>query len=168
MKKEVAVSELCSEDGTGTDNEGVEYHYSYHVPQIEDDTADAAAINQEIAAYYGNRAMDGQLCMENGEPPACCTVSYESYRCGDVLALVVTCAYYYDNYEEYSVYNYDTANGVRLANEDLLAMRGVTQALLAQNMQPTLYADADYPASNACYRSVGYEKRGEIVTVADA
>ena len=116
LKKEVAVSELCSEDGTGTDNEGVEYHYSYHVPQIEDDTADAAAINQEIAAYYGNRAMDGQLCMENGEPPACCTVSYESYRCGDVLALVVTCAYYYDNYEEYSVYNYDTANGVRLAN----------------------------------------------------
>ena len=44
---------------------------------------------------------------------------------------------------------------------------GVTQALLAQRMQPMLYADADYPASNACYRSVGYEKQGEIWTVAD-
>lgn len=127
LKKEVAVSELYSEDGTGTDNEGVKFHYSYHVPQIGDDTADAAAINQEIDAYYGNRAADGLLCMENGEPPACYTVSYESCRCGDVLALVVKCAYYYDNYEEYSVYNYDTANGVRLANEDLLAMQGVTQ-----------------------------------------
>lgn len=127
LKKEVAVSELYSEDGAGTDNEGVEFHYSYHVPQIGDDTADAAAINQEIAAYYGNRAMDGLLCMENKETPACSTVSYESCRCGDVLALVVKCAYYYDNYEEYSVYNYDTANGVRLTNEDLLAMQGVTQ-----------------------------------------
>ena len=149
LKKEVAVSELCSEDGTGTDNEGVEYHYSYHVPQIEDDTADAAAINQEIAAYYGNRAMDGQLCMENGEPPACCTVSYESYRCGDVLALVVTCAYYYDNYEEYSVYNYDTANGVRLANEDLLAMRGVTQAQALSAIRraaAACYDDQYFPA----------------------
>lgn len=127
LKKEVAVSELYSEDGTGTDSEGVEFRYSYHVPQIEDDTADAAAINQEIAAYYGNRAADGLLCVENGAAPACSTVSYECYRCGDVLALVVRCAYYYDNDEEYSVYNYDTANGVRLSNEDLLAMRGVTQ-----------------------------------------
>ena len=44
---------------------------------------------------------------------------------------------------------------------------GVTQALIAQRIRPMLYADADYAASNACYRSVGYENRGEIWTVGD-
>lgn len=44
---------------------------------------------------------------------------------------------------------------------------GVTQALLAQHIRPMLYADADYAASNACYRSVGYAPQGEIWTVGD-
>ena len=44
---------------------------------------------------------------------------------------------------------------------------GVTQALIAQHIRPMLYADADYAASNACYQSVGYEKKGEIWTVGD-
>lgn len=28
-----------------------------------------------------------------------------------------------------------------------------------------LYADADYAASNACYRGIGYEPQGEIWTL---
>ena len=64
--------------------------------------------------------------------------------------------------------NVFTEPGSRRRGYGAALVRDVTQALLAQNMQPTLYADADYPASNACYRRVGYEKRGEIVTVADA
>ncbi|MGN0997173.1 MAG: GNAT family N-acetyltransferase [Candidatus Ventricola sp.] len=44
---------------------------------------------------------------------------------------------------------------------------GVTQALLAQHMRAMLYADADYAASNACYRGVGYACRGEIWTLGD-
>lgn len=46
-------------------------------------------------------------------------------------------------------------------------VRGVTQALLAQHIRPMLYADADYAASNACYRGVGYAPQGEIWTVGD-
>ena len=44
---------------------------------------------------------------------------------------------------------------------------GVTQALLAQHMRAMLYADADYTASNACYRGVGYACRGEIWMVGE-
>ena len=44
-------------------------------------------------------------------------------------------------------------------------VRGVTQALLAQHMRAMLYADADYAASNACCRGIGYEPQGEIWTL---
>lgn len=59
--KEVTVIELYSEEGSGT-SDGFPYNFSFHVPQIEDDTTDAAAINQEIASVYGETA---KKCLEN-------------------------------------------------------------------------------------------------------
>lgn len=142
VKKEVTVSELYSEDGKVTDSLGMGYSYSYHVPQIDDDTPDAASINEEIAALYGELAEEGLQSVKNKEIPGCNIVSYESCRSGDVLALVMKCAFYYGYYEEYSVYNYDTANGVRLTNDDILAMQGVTQEQ---------YLDAVRRAAAKCY-----------------
>lgn len=125
--REVTVSELYSEEGNAADSQEMGYTYSYHVPQIEDDTADAAAINEEIAALYGELAETGLKNIENQEIPGCNIVTYESCRSGDVLALVMKCAFYYGPFEEYGVYNYDTAKGVRLTNADILAMKGLTQ-----------------------------------------
>ena len=87
--REVTVSELYSEEGNAADSQGIGYTYSYHVPQIEDDTADAAAINEEIAALYGELAETGLKNIENQEIPGCNIVTYESCRSGDVLALVM-------------------------------------------------------------------------------
>jgi len=42
----------------------------------------------------------------------------------------------------------------------------VTHAILAQHKLPTLYTDADYAASNACYTRLGYERRGSLTTLA--
>lgn len=42
----------------------------------------------------------------------------------------------------------------------------VTRAILAQHKLPTLYTDADYAASNACYTRLGYERRGGLTTLA--
>ena len=56
--KEIAVTELYSEEGEGASGDGFSYKYSFHVPQIKDDTADAADINQEIASTYGEIAKE--------------------------------------------------------------------------------------------------------------
>lgn len=57
----------------------------------------------------------------------CNIVTYESFRRGDVLCLVLKCACDYGCFEGYGTFNYDTAKGVRLTNADSLQMEGVTQ-----------------------------------------
>ena len=105
----------------------MEYTYSYHVPQIEDDTPHATSINEEIARIYGDIMENGLKNVKSKEVPDCHIVTYESYRSGDVLGVVIKRVYYYGYYEEFGVYNYDTAKGVRLSNTDILARKGVTQ-----------------------------------------
>ncbi len=42
----------------------------------------------------------------------------------------------------------------------------VTRLAAAEGLRPMLYTDAEYPASNACYRGVGYALRGRLCTLA--
>lgn len=127
-KKEIAVTELYNEEGSGTSDDGFQYNYSFHVPQIEDDTTDAAAINQEIASIYGETAKKCLESIQNKEIPYCSNVEYESFRSGNVLSLVLKYAYFYDGFEGYTAYSYDTAKGVRLTGEDILKMQDMTEA----------------------------------------
>ena len=41
----------------------------------------------------------------------------------------------------------------------------ITKIIAESGNIPTLYTDADYAASNACYESIGYVKRGSLCTV---
>lgn len=125
--KEIAVTELYSEEGSGT-SDGFPYNYSFHVPQIEDDTADAAAINQEISSTYGEVVKECLESIQNKEIPYCSSVEYVSSHSGDILSLVLKYAYFYDGFEGYTVYSYDTAKGVRLTNEDILKTQNMTEA----------------------------------------
>ena len=126
--KEIAVTELYSEEGEGASGDGFSYKYSFHVPQIKDDTADAADINQEIASTYGEIAKECLESVQEKESPYCSSVEYESFHSGELLSLVLKCAYFYDGFEGYTVYSYDTAKGVRLTNEDILKMQNMTEA----------------------------------------
>lgn len=126
--KKIAITELYSEEGEGTSGDGFTYNYFFHVPQIEDDTPDAAAINQEIASIYGETAKNCLESIQNKEIPYCSNVEYECFRSGDVLSLVLKYAYFYDGFEGYTVYSYDTEKGVRLTNEDILRMQNMTEA----------------------------------------
>lgn len=83
--KEIAVTELYSEEGSGT-SDGFPYNYSFHVPQIEDDTADAAAINQEISSTYGEVVKECLESIQNKELPYCSSVEYVSSHSGDILS----------------------------------------------------------------------------------
>ncbi|MGN0609735.1 MAG: hypothetical protein ACI4J6_11050 [Oscillospiraceae bacterium] len=126
--KEIAIAELYSEEGEETSGDGFAYNYFFHVPQIEDDTTDAAAINQEIASTYGETAKECLESIQNKEIPYCSNVEYECFRSGDILSLVLKYAYFYDGFEGYTAYSYDTAKGVRLTNEDILKMQDITEA----------------------------------------
>lgn len=42
---------------------------------------------------------------------------------------------------------------------------GVTQRILDLGLTPTLYTNADYAASNACYKKIGYAQVGSLCTV---
>lgn len=125
--KEISITELYSEEGSGI-SDGFQYNYSFHVPQIEDDTAGAAAINQEIASTYGEAAKECLESIHNKEIPYCSNMEYENFRSGDILSLVLKYAYFYDGFEEYTVYSYDAAEGVRLTNEDMLKRQNMTEA----------------------------------------
>lgn len=96
QQKEVTVTEFIGEEGETTSSDGFSYKYSFHLPQIEDDTADAAGINQEIASTYGEIAKECLESVQKKEAPYCSSVEYESFHSGDVLSLVLKCAYFYD------------------------------------------------------------------------
>jgi len=41
----------------------------------------------------------------------------------------------------------------------------VTRFLIDKGLEPMLYTDADYAASNACYEKLGYQLKGKLCTV---
>ena len=125
--REVTVTELYSVDDEIVNEE---YDYvvesSYHVPQIDDDTPGAAEINSEIAAVYGGLVERSLNEIEQGELTGCASITYEAYQSGDIFSLVLLCTEYFEGYEEYGTYNYDTREGVRLGNEKVLEKKGLT------------------------------------------
>lgn len=42
------ITEAISKEGSFTDEHGQDWDYSYHIPQLADDTADAESINKAI------------------------------------------------------------------------------------------------------------------------
>lgn len=44
-------------------------------------------------------------------------------------------------------------------------VREVTKIILAAELIPTLYTDGDYSASNDCYKKIGYEQVGQMLTI---
>ena len=74
--------------------------------------------------------------IQNKEIPYCSNVEYKSFRSGDILSLVLKYAYFYDGFEGYTVYSYDTAKGVRLTNEDILKMQDMTEAEYLSALRP--------------------------------
>ena len=44
-------------------------------------------------------------------------------------------------------------------------VHGVTESILADGLIPILYTDAAYGASNDCYRKIGYEQVGSLVSI---
>lgn len=125
--KEVSVSEMIDEEGTATDSYGTEFAYSFHVPQIDDDTEVAEIINEEIAENFGPIVGEALDDIADGQIPGYCDISYEDYRSGGILSLVVKLSYYYEPSVDYVTYCYDMERGVMLHNAGVLKALGVTE-----------------------------------------
>lgn len=125
--KEVSVSEMIDEEGTATDSYGTEFSYSFHVPQIDDDTEDAEIINEEIAENFGPMVGAALDDIADGQIPGYCDISYEDYRSGGILSLVLKLSYYYDPSVDYVTYCYDMDRGVLLDNAGVLETLDVTE-----------------------------------------
>ena len=117
---------LYNESFDYSDGVGNSGHYTYRVPQLLADTADARAINAAIADEYGPIVEETLDDRASGVSLSCLYVMWESYRCGDILSLVVSCGWSFDS-NQYSVYLYDTARGIRLTTSELLTAQGVDE-----------------------------------------
>ena len=127
-KAEVSVSEIFNKEGDALTQEGSEYHYAYHIPKIEDDTAAAAEINAKINSIYASSAEECYDSIQSGEEPYLASITYETFQSGDVLSLLLSCTGYYDGSDSYDVFHYDTKKGECLENRDILSLSGMSDA----------------------------------------
>ncbi len=125
--KKINVKELYSEDGTSVPKDGPEMNYAYHVPQIDDATPDAAAINKEIADVYGRVARENLQNLKNKEPIYCRTINYDVYYSGNVMSIVVHYIRAFESGTYSDTFLYDMTAGKKLTNSDIWASKGISQ-----------------------------------------
>ena len=113
------VKELYSESFDYTDGVGNSGRYTYRVPQLLAETEGAAAINRTIDETYGTIVREAQESMAGGVSLSCLYITWETYQCGNVLSLIVSCGWGFDM-NTHSVYLYDTATGEQMTTAQLL------------------------------------------------
>lgn len=118
------ITELYTMDGSYTDEWDNEYTYSLHVPQVSADSADAKALNREIAETYQADVDALQDALDNGYSITVSDIAWESHWSGSLLSLVVS-AQYPDVSNSYNVYHFDFADGKRLTGAEVLSALNV-------------------------------------------
>lgn len=115
-----------AEQGIYTDELGNTSFYSYELPRLIDNTADAQAINAEIDEAFGaciREEMDG---FENGLSLSLFSVSYSVELRQNVMSLVIV-GEWNAGYNDYRVYCYDISAGRRLDTAAMLAEMGISE-----------------------------------------
>ena len=120
------MAEALLDQGSYTDELGNNYSYSYCLPYLKADTADAKAINDEIDTVFGARVREAKEAMQNGQSLAFYSCGYYGEVWGDVLSLVVV-GHWDWGIDDYGVYCYDTVAGTRLDTPALLERMGISQ-----------------------------------------
>ena len=122
-----AIVELYSVDGYYEDGVGNRETYSFHVPQINDNTPAAEEINAEIAAAFGERVEAQFKNMEGGYSLWSRHTKWEAYWNGSQVFLLITTDADNDC-TDYGAYGYDFETGSRVTNDMILEQKGITGA----------------------------------------
>ena len=121
-----AIIELYSVDGFYEDGVGNRETYSYHVPQINDNTPAAEELNAEIAKNFGERVETQFKNMEGGYSLWSRRTGWEAFWNGSQVFLLITAALEGD-YTEYGAYGYDFESGSRVTNDMILKQKGLSE-----------------------------------------
>lgn len=116
------ITEAISKEGSFTDEHGQEWDYSYHIPQLADDTADAESINKAIMNILSGDAQATLSSSSVTKMPEThyADISWQSHWNGSLLSLSLHLTGWASDIVSYEVYHYDFASGRRLTNAQLL------------------------------------------------
>ena len=121
-----AIIELYSVDGFYEDGVGNRETYSYHVPQINDNTPAAEELNAEIAKDFGERVETQFKNMEGGYSLWSRRTGWEALWNGSQVFLLITADEESDCIE-YGAYGYDFESGNRVTNDMILEQKGLSK-----------------------------------------
>ena len=155
-----AVYELYSVDGFYEDEVGNAEAYSFHVPQIFDDTPDAEAINSEIAERFGNRVEEQFLNMEGGYSLWSWHAEWKAFWNGTQLFLLIT-ADENGGFKDYGAYGYDFETGSRITNEMILEQKGISEEEYLENLREKvqfMFEDMYSSLSEEIREAAGYDE----------
>lgn len=124
--KEIQVVDLFSQSGKCYPNGIGSFEYSYSIPHLEDDSADAERINDSIEEAYLTLANEQLKLVENNELPNCLRIEWSIERSERTLSIII-CAANGFSFMEYDVYCYDTQSQKWLTKEDFLEMFSFSQ-----------------------------------------
>ena len=116
------ISEAISKEGTLTDEYNQDWDYSYHIPQLADDTADAESINKAIMNILSSDAQATLSSSSVTKMPEThyADISWQSHWNGSLLSLSLHLTGWASDIVSYEVYHYDFASGRRLTNAQVL------------------------------------------------
>lgn len=116
------ITEAISEEGSCTDEYGQEWIYSYHIPQLADDTANAEAINEDILERFGSDAQASLSSVAASKMPETyyADISWQSHWNGSLLSLSLRLTSWASDITSHEVYHYDFASGEQLSNAQVL------------------------------------------------
>ena len=116
------ITEAISKEGSFTDEHGQEWDYSYHIPQLADDTADAESINKAIMNILSSDVQATLSSSSVTKMPEThyADISWQSHWNGSLLSLSLHLTGWASDIASYEVYHYDFASGRRLTNAQVL------------------------------------------------
>ncbi len=139
------LGEAMTQEGSYTDSLGNEYRYTFHVPELRDESAEAQTVNQEIWDIFGSAAEDAIACMESGCSLAVLSVSWTTHWQGSLLSLLVQAEMDTD-YTVYAAWNYDFQARERVGNGALLERLDIQPEDYLETLRRTAarYFDSNY------------------------
>jgi len=118
VEEKELITEVISLEGSYTDNNESTFDYSYHLPKLNRDSADADKINEEIDIIRPLIEEQEELIKSN-DTIYIFDVSWKKYENDGILSLIVSYNNLWDE-RNYLVFNYDLETDKRIETEELL------------------------------------------------